>query len=42
MKNNGYVDFAKNFTISLTLVTKLKRNQYFSILKILKILFNEK
>ena len=42
MKNNGTVDYAENFINSLLLVTKLKGNQKFSILKILKKLFNEK
>ena len=36
MKNNGTVDYAENFFNSLLLVTKLKGNQNFSILKILK------
>ena len=34
MKNNGTVDYAENFINSLILVTKLKGNQNFSILKI--------
>ena len=34
MKNNGPVDYAENLINSLILVTKLKENQKFSILKI--------
>ena len=36
MKVNGIVDFAENSINSLKIVTKLKRNQYFSILKMFK------
>ena len=42
MKNDGKVYFVENSMYSLILVTKLKRIQIFSILKIEKILFNEK
>ena len=42
MKNDGKVIFFENPIYSLILVTKQKRIQYFSILKILKILFDEK
>ena len=42
MKKNGTVDITENFINSLILVTKLKGNQNFSILSILKIVFNEK
>ena len=42
MKNDGKVIFVENSIYSLILVTKLKRIKFFSILKISKILFNEK
>ena len=42
MKKYGNADLAENSINSLILVTKLKGNQNFSILSILKIVFNEK
>ena len=42
MKKNGNSDLVENSINSQILVTKLKGNQNFSILKILKKLFNEK
>ena len=36
IKYNGNADFAENSIHSLILVTKLKTNQYFSILKMVK------
>ena len=41
MKNNGKFNFAENSIYSQILWTYIKRNEHFSILKILKILFNE-
>ena len=42
MKNNGNVNLAENSIYSQILGTYLKRIEHFSILKISKILFNEK
>ena len=41
MNIDGTVNFPENFINSLLLVTKLKGNQFFSIQKISKTLFNE-
>ena len=41
MKKYGNFDLAENSITSLILVTKLKGNQFFSIQKISKTLFNE-